>query len=158
MSKNIEKIRLETYWKLIDDIVGVNPYTLTENIRKKYYATKSLLLKESEYFKKSMKVATSDEKFLTENVDLNKKDLLEYVDQTLVELSNKKGSISKLISESAVNNDKESKRKMRLETLMVGDVLMYLAESKTTSIDSLGLKISKELIESYIDTLFELTK
>jgi len=156
MPNKQDKIRITSYWKAIDDVLGVNPHELREDVRKSYYATKSLLLKESEYLRNNMRIEDSAKSFLTENIELNVKDLKSYIEQRIISFGNKNDKISNILTEASVTNNSKDIKKINLEVLLVGDVINYLSESSNNKIDSLGLNMTRNLIEGYIDTLVEL--
>jgi len=157
MKKSLIKNKLVSEWKAIDKILGVDCKKLSENVKKKYFALKSLLIKESTYFRQTLKVPDYKQEMLTENTALNVKDLVSYVDTQILELCQKKSKVAKKISEISMDKNSPEKREIQLETLMLGDVYGHLSENNIKKIDDLSLMISKELIEGYIKSLIEVT-
>ena len=156
MSDKSLKFKVLSEWKAIDKLLDIDPAKMSESLRKKYFATKSLLIKESEFFLRSFGVPDCRQEILTENVDLNTKDLLEFVDEKLTEIGKQKKSVADFLSEISINDEPTKKIEAKLETLLLGEAFDYILENKIQVIDDLGVNISKQLIEGYIKTLVEI--
>jgi len=149
-----KQIKVESLWKAIDDILDVDVNNFSEDVKKKYFALKSLLIKESEYLRVLNNMPDYTTNMLTENVDFNIKFLKEDTEDRLRKLANKNETLSEVVSEALV--DDVTYKKVLLETLMAGDYIEQLL-SKNKQSENLGAVISGKLVESFCETLVDFT-
>jgi len=148
-----KQIKVKSLWKTIDDILEMDVNSLDETTKKKYFALKSLLIKESEYLRALNDIPDYTTDMLTENVDFNIEFLKEDVEDRLRKLANKNEILSEAISEALV--DDITYKKVLLETLVAGDYIEQLISNKQP--ENLGVVISSKLVESFCESLVDFT-